>query len=87
MNGGLYVEFAADKAVRIEVSADIGLSLAGQSLVDSSDANVEPWFATLPGRRSAWEAEGVAAFHWESSDTYISVFLVYSPGYRFRQGT
>jgi hypothetical protein len=80
---GLCVEFQDDHAVRIEVTTEMGLSLAGEPLLDPSNANVERWLAKLsPNRRSWWESEGVVVLHWELSDEFVFSFMVYSAGHR-----
>ncbi len=80
---GLHVEFQDGRATRIEVATDIGLSLAGEPLTDSSDANVQRLLATLLPLAADWrEADGLVVLHWELSDTFAFSFMVYAPGHR-----
>jgi hypothetical protein len=82
--GGLSVEFEEERAVRIGVAWDVGVSLAGEPITDNSDDNVRRLLATLAPPGEDWtEMDGLAVFHWESGDRNVFSFLVYAPGHRF----
>lgn len=80
---GLHVEFSAGCAVRIEVAADIPLSLAGEPLTDPSNGNVQRLLDRILPPAPDWtERDGLVVLHWELSDTFVFSFLVYSQGFR-----
>ena len=83
IHGDLGVEFEDDHAVRITASCNLALSIGGEPLTDSSDANVRRLLALLAPPGKDWtEMAGLAVFHWEFSDTSPFAFMVYAPGHR-----
>jgi hypothetical protein len=88
LRGGLSVQFKEGRAVRIDVGCDVGLSLAGEPLIDDSDDNVRRLLATLAPPGQYWtEMDGLVATHWEFGDREVFSFMVYAPGHRFTTTT
>ena len=80
---GLHVEFSEGCAVRIEVAADLSLSLAEEPLTDPSNGNVQRLLDKILPPAPDWtERDGLVVLHWELSDTFVFSFLVYSQGFR-----
>jgi hypothetical protein len=83
-NSGLYIEFQNERATQIELAADMGLSLAGEPLRDTSNRNVRRLLATMARPGPDWtEMDGLVVSHWELGDDFVFAFRVYAPGHRF----
>jgi hypothetical protein len=81
---GLHVAFHDGRATRIEFAADMGLSLAGETLIDTSNRNVRRLLESLAQPGPDWtEMDGLVVLHWELGDEFVFSFMVYAPGHRF----
>jgi hypothetical protein len=82
-NSGLSIEFENGRATQITFAADMGLSLAGEPLTDTSNCNVRRLLATMAPPGPDWtEMDGLVVFHWEFGDDFVFAFMVYAPGHR-----
>jgi hypothetical protein len=85
-DSGLYIEFENGRATRIEFAAHMGLSLAGEPLMQMSDwsnRNVRRLLITMAPPGPDWtEMDGLVVHHWERRDDPVFSFLVYAPGHR-----
>jgi hypothetical protein len=87
LQSGLTVTFHAGRAVRVEMAADLPVSLAGERLTDTGDDNVRRLLdRLLPPARDWTERDGLVAFHWEFSDRFVCAIAVFAPGWRFASG-
>jgi hypothetical protein len=85
-NSGLYIEFETGRATQIQFAAHMGLSLAGEPLMqtcDRSNRNVRRLlFIMVPPGPDWTEMDGLVVHHWERRDEPVFSFLVYAPGHR-----
>lgn len=87
-HSGLFIGFENGRATQIEFAAHMGLSLAGEPLMqwdDRCNRNVRRLLATLAPPGPDWtEMDGLVVFHWERRDEPVFSFMVYAPGHRNR---
>jgi hypothetical protein len=87
MQSGLSIQFHDGRAVRIQMAADLPVSLGGERLDDTGDDTVCRLLDSISPPAADWtEREGLVAYHWEFSDRFVCAFLVYAPGWRFHDG-
>lgn len=80
---GLNFTFENGRAIRIEFPAYLGLSLAGEPLIDLSNDNVRRLLASMAPPGPDWtEMDGLVVCHWDSKSEPVFSFMVYAPGHR-----